>query len=175
MSQYSLPFNSPNSFDASVLMVRDVAGDYRPADAAEVLHAAQHVLKQQLRGQQVMTSPKLVREYLKMKLSTLEHEVFGVLMLDAQIRLIECVELFRGTVTQTSVYPREVIKESLARNASALMIFHNHPSGSRRPSPADEQLTKTLTTALGLVDIRVLDHLIVAGDDVVSFAELGLI
>lgn len=175
MSQYFLPFNSSNVLDSSVLMVRDVAGDYRPADAAEVLQAAQLVLKQQLRGQPVMDSPTVVRQYLKMKLSMLEHEVFGVLMLDSQNRLIEYVELFRGTVNQTSVYPREVIKETLARNASALVMVHNHPSGNKEPSRADEQLTKTLAAALKLVDIRVLDHLIVAGDDMLSFAERGLI
>jgi len=172
--QYFLPFNSSN-VDASVLMVRDIAGDYRPADAAEVLQAAQHVLKQQLRGLPIMDSPKVVRDYLKMKLSMLEHEVFGVLMLDSQLRLIECVELFRGTVSQASVYPREVLKESLARNASALVLFHNHPSQSQEPSRADEQLTTTLKSALQLVDIRVIDHLIVAGDNVTSFAERGLI
>jgi DNA repair protein RadC len=156
-------------------MVRDIAGDYRPADAAEVLQAAQHVLKQQLRGLPIMDSPKVVRDYLKMKLSMLEHEVFGVLMLDSQLRLIECVELFRGTVSQTSVYPREVLKESLARNASALVIFHNHPSTNPEPSRADEQLTTNLKNVLQLVDIRIIDHLIVAGDNVTSFAERGLI
>jgi DNA repair protein RadC len=96
-------------------------------------------------------------------------------MLDAQHALIEYVELFRGTVSQTSVYPREVVKECLARNAAAVVLVHNHPSGVAEPSRADEHLTQTLKRALDLVDVRVLDHLIVAGTDVLSFAERGLI
>ncbi|XVJ70136.1 MAG: DNA repair protein RadC [Rhizobacter sp.] len=163
------------SFDSSVLLVRDVAGDYRPADADEVLQAAQRLLRQQLRGREVLSSPQVVRDFLRVKLGALEHEVFAVLMLDAQHRLIEYVELFRGTVSQTSVYPREVVKESLARNAAALVLVHNHPSGVAEPSRADEHLTQTLKAALSLVDVRVLDHLIVAGSDVLSFAERGLL
>ncbi len=163
------------SFDSSVLLVRDVAGDYRPADADEVLQAAQRLLRQQLRGREVLSSPQVVRDFLRVKLGSLEHEVFAVLMLDAQHRLIEYVELFRGTVSQTSVYPREVVKESLARNAAALVLVHNHPSGVAEPSRADEHLTQTLKSALSLVDVRVLDHLIVAGCDVLSFAERGLL
>ena len=163
------------SFDSSVLLVRDVAGDYRPADADEVLQAAQQLLRQQLRGREVLSSPQVVRDFLRVKLGALEHEVFAVLMLDAQHRLIEYVELFRGTVSQTSVYPREVVKESLARNAAALVLVHNHPSGVAEPSRADEHLTQTLKAALSLVDVRVLDHLIVAGSDVLSFAERGLL
>lgn len=161
------------SFDSSVLLVRDLAGDYRPADAGEVLQAAQRLLGQQLQGREVLSSPQVVRDFLRVKLGALEHEVFAVLMLDAQNRLIEYVELFRGTVTQASVYPREVVKESLARNAAALV--HNHPSGVAEPSRADEHLTQTLKAALALVDVRVLDHLIVAGSDVLSFAERGLL
>ncbi|TSD61890.1 DNA repair protein RadC [Variovorax sp. KBS0712] len=163
------------SFDSSVLLVRDVAGDYRPADAGEVLQAAQRLLGQQLQGHEVLSSPQVVRDFLRVKLGTLEHEVFAVLMLDAQNRLIEYLELFRGTVTQASVYPREVVKESLARNAAALVLVHNHPSGVAEPSRADEHLTQTLKAALALVDVRVLDHLIVAGNDVLSFAERGLL
>ena len=163
------------SFDSSVLLVRDVAGDYRPADAGEVLQAAQRLLGRQLQGREVLSSPQVVRDFLRVKLGALEHEVFSVLMLDAQNRLIEYVELFRGTVTQASVYPREVVKESLARNAAALVLVHNHPSGVDEPSRADEHLTQTLKAALALVDVRVLDHLIVAGNDVLSFAERGLL
>ena len=163
------------SFDSSVLLVRDVAGDYRPADAGEVLQAAQRLLGQQLQGREVLSAPQVVRDFLRVKLGALEHEVFSVLMLDAQNRLIEYVELFRGTVSQASVYPREVVKESLARNAAALVLVHNHPSGVAEPSRADEHLTQTLKAALALVDVRVLDHLIVAGSDVLSFAERGLL
>lgn len=173
MSQYSLSFET--AVDTSVLMVRDATGQYRPAAASEVLQAAQDLLGKQLRGRVVFDSPKLVQDFLKSKLSTLELEVFSVLMLDSQHQLIEYVELFRGTVSQTSVYPREVIKESLARNAAALILVHNHPSGVATPSRADEQLTTQLKTALAMVDVRVLDHMIVAGNDVLSFAERGLI
>jgi DNA repair protein RadC len=159
----------------SSLLVRDVAGSYRMASIAEVLQAALDLLGAQMRGTEVMSSPQAVRDFLRLKLGTLEHEVFAVLMLDAQHRLIEYVELFRGTVSQTSVYPREVVKESLARNAAALVLVHNHPSGEAEPPRADEYLTQTLRTALGLVDVRVLDHMVVAGRNVVSFAERGLL
>ena len=164
-----------SSIDSFVLLVRDVAGMYRPAQADEVLQAAQKLLWQRLRGSQVLSSPQAVRDFLRVRLGGLEHEVFAVLMLDAQHALIEYVELFRGTVSQTAVYPREVVKESLARNAAALILVHNHPSGVAEPSRADEFLTQTLKSALTLVDVRVLDHLIVAGRNVQSFAELGLI
>ena len=163
-----------SSSDSS-LLVRDVAGDYRPALADEVLNAAQRLLLQQLHDGPLLTSPELVRNFLRVKLGTLEHEVFAVLMLDAQHRLIDYVELFRGTVAQTSVYPREVVKESLARNAAALIFAHNHPSGLAEPSRADELLTRALQSALALVDIRVLDHLIVAGKETMSFSERGLL
>ncbi|MGI9026663.1 MAG: RadC family protein [Burkholderiaceae bacterium] len=168
MSQFSL------SLDSS-LLVRDVAGDYRPANAEEVLQAAQRVLHQQLRAGESLTSPELVRDFLRVKLGTLEHEVFAVLMLDVQHRLIEYVELFRGTVGQTPVYPREVVKEALARNAAALVLVHNNPSGLAEPSRADELLTQKLRAALELVDVRVLDHLIVAGNTILSFSERGLL
>ena len=114
-----------SSLESSVLLVRDVAGVYRPAAADEVLHAAQTLLWQQMRGREVLSSPQMVRDFLRVRLSGLEHEVFAVLMLDAQHALIEYVELFRGTVSQTSVYPREVVKECLARNAAAVVLAHS--------------------------------------------------
>jgi DNA repair protein RadC len=135
-----------------------------------LLQAAQRLLGQQLQGREV-----LVGDFLWGKLGALDHEVFAVLMLDAQNRLIEYVELFRGSVSQASVYPREVVKESLTRNAAALVLVHNHPSGVTEPSRADEHLTQTLKAALALVDLSVLGHLIVAGRDVLSFAERGLL
>jgi DNA repair protein RadC len=165
------PFDSSNS---SVLLVRDVAGDYRQVDADEVLQAAQQVLMGRVRGSDVLASPQAVRDFLRVKLGTLEHEVFAVVHLDSQNRVIEYVEMFRGTVSQTSVYPREVVRESMMRNSAALLLVHNHPSGSTQPSRADEMLTQTLKTALALVDVRVLDHLIVAGNDILSMAERGL-
>ena len=159
----------------SCLLVRDVTGDYRPANADEVLTAARRVLAGQMRHCEVLGSPEVVRDFLKVKLALLEHEVFAVLMLDVQNRLIDYVELFRGTVGQTSVYPREVVKEALLRNAAAMILVHNHPSGTAEPSRADELLTRALKDALALVDVKVLDHLIVAGGDMLSFAERGLL
>ena len=120
-----------------------------------------------------MTSPDIVRDYLTTKLADLEHEVFVALLLDSQHRLIRYEELFRGTLSQTSVYPREVVKTALAHNAGAMILAHNHPSGIAEPSRADELLTQALKQALALVDVRVLDHFIVAGADTVSFAEYG--
>ena len=163
-----------SSADVS-LLIREATGDYRPAYTEEVLTAAQRFLLQKLQHGPLFAAPDAVRDFLRMKFGKLEHEVFAVLMLDAQHRLIEYVELFRGTVSQTSVYPREVVKESLARKAAALILVHNHPSGLAEPSRADELLTQTLKSALALVDVRVLDHLIVAGPDILSFTERGLL
>ncbi len=122
-----------------------------------------------------MSSPNAVKDYLRLNLAMLEHEVFGVLWLDSQNRLIEYQELFRGTVNQTSVYPREVVKSALARNASACILTHNHPSGFAEPSRADELLTANLKTALAMIDCKVFDHMIVGGMSVMSFAERGMI
>ena len=173
-------FSSLDSFAAassaaSSLLVRDVAGEYRPADADEVLQAAQRVLAGRVRGTDVLTSPAVVKDFLRARLGNLPHEIFAVVHLDAQHRVLDYVEMFRGTVSQTSVYPREVVKDALSRNSSALLLVHNHPSGSTEPSRADEHLTQTLKSAVALVDVRVLDHLIVAGDSVLSMAERGLI
>ena len=125
---------------------------------------------------ELLGSPYAVREFLQLRLAELEHEVFVVLFLDSQNRMIEWREMFRGTVTQTSVYPREVVKATLACNASAVILAHNHPSGRPDPSAADKALTATLKAALALVDVSVLDHFIVAGRErPVSFAEAGLL
>ena len=132
-------------------------------------------LREQMSNSPVMSSPQVLRDWLRLHCAGLQHEVFLVLYLDAHHRLIEAEELFRGTLTQTSVYPREVVKGALTRNAAALALAHNHPSGEAEPSRADELLTQTLKSALSLVDVRIIDHFIVAGDKVVSFAELGLI
>ena len=132
-------------------------------------------LREQMRSSPVMSSPQILRDWLRLYCAKLEHEVFLVLYLDTQHRLIEATELFRGTLTQTSVYPREVVKGALARNAAALAVAHNHPSGEVEPSRADEMLTQTLKSALSLVDVRVIDHFVVAGDQVISFAERGLV
>ncbi|MBA4177296.1 MAG: DNA repair protein RadC [Leptothrix sp. (in: Bacteria)] len=132
-------------------------------------------LQTRMRGAPVMNSPQTLREWLRLYCASLEHEVFLALYLDAHHALIGTEQLFRGTLTQTSVYPRELVKAALARNAAAVAVAHNHPSGSAEPSRADEFLTQTLKSALGLVDVRFLDHFIVAGDNVVSFAERGLV
>jgi DNA repair protein RadC len=116
-----------------------------------------------------------VRDYLRTKLAHFEHEVFVTILLDSQHRLLQYLELFRGTLAQTSVYPREVVKVALTHNAAALIFAHNHPSGVAEPSRADELLTQALKQALALVDVRVLDHFVVAGADTVSFAERGLL
>jgi DNA repair protein RadC len=116
-----------------------------------------------------------VRDYLRLLLHDRAHEVFVCVFLDAQHRVIASTELFRGTLAQTSVYPREVVKEALAHNAAAVIFSHNHPSGVAEPSRADELLTQALKQALALVDIRTLDHFIVAGSHLVSFAERGLL
>jgi DNA repair protein RadC len=123
----------------------------------------------------MMSSPETVRDYLRLSFAGLGHEVFMVLFTDAQHRLIEAVPMFRGTLTQTSVYPREVVKTALLLNAAAAIFAHNHPSGHAEPSRADEHLTQTLKTALHLVDVHLLDHFVVANDQVVSFAERGLL
>ena len=131
-------------------------------------------LREQMCDSPVMSSPQVLRDWLRLHCAGLQHEVFLVIYLDAHHRLIEAEELFRGTLTQTSVYPREVVKGALTRNAAALALAHNHPSGEAEPSRADELLTQTLKSALSLVDVQIIDHFIVAGDKVVSFAELGL-
>jgi len=132
-------------------------------------------LARSLKRQPCLDTPRAVTDYLVTRLIGLEHEVFVVLFLDAQNRLIESVEMFRGTLTQTSVYPREIVKEALKRNAGAVILAHNHPSGAAEPSRADEYLTRTLKQALELIDVRVLDHFVVAGSETVSFAERGLL
>ncbi len=136
---------------------------------------AARAIAEDLGGRDCLSSPRAVRDLLKLKLAGLPHEVFVCLQLDAQHRVIAIEELFRGTLTQTSVYPREVVKAALRANAAAVIFAHNHPSGVAEPSHADEILTRSLKSALALVDVQVLDHFIVAGTRVMSFAERGLL
>ena len=136
---------------------------------------AARTLTEQLQSRQALTSPGAVRDLLRLKLAGLPHEVFICIHLDAQHRVIEVEEMFRGTLTQTSVYPREVVKAALKANAAAVIFAHNHPSGVAQPSQADELLTRNLREALSLVEIKVLDHFIVAGTQALSFAERGLL
>ncbi len=135
----------------------------------------QRWLNEELRRECSLSSPSSVRDHLRLIFAGQEHESFVVLFLDAQNRLIESAELFRGTLTQTSVYPREIVKEALRQNAAAVIFSHNHPSGVAEPSRADEMLTNALKQALSLVDVKVLDHFIVAGSSTLSFAERGLL
>ena len=150
-------------------------GPAKYAQLQAVMELARRALKEKLATGNALNSPSAVRDYLRMKLQALPHEVFIVLFLDAQNRVIGCEELFRGTLTQTSVYPREVVKHSLRHNAAAVILAHNHPSGVAEPSVQDQALTRTLAEALGLVDIKVLDHFIVAPGACLSFAERGLL
>lgn len=132
-------------------------------------------LNEELKRESVLTSPETVRDYLRIHFRNHDHECFVVLFLDAQNRLINAEELFRGTLTQTSVYPREIVKRALHQNAASVVFSHNHPSGEAQASSADRSLTRALVEALALVDVRVLDHFIVAGSTVMSFAETGLL
>jgi DNA repair protein RadC len=150
-------------------------GEAKAAQLAAVLEVARRCLGEDLRGGCALTSPAAVRDYLRLTLGAREHEVFVVLFADAQHRIIRSAELFRGSLTQTSVYPREVVKAALGANAAAVIFAHNHPSGVAQPSQADELLTRQLKEALALVDVRVLDHFIVAGNQCLSFAERGLL
>ena len=150
-----------------------------PAKAAQLsaaLELARRSLINPLKERDALTSPQAVRDWLRLSLGGLQHEVFVALWLDAQNRLISTEELFRGTLTQTSVYPREVVKRALANNAGAVILAHNHPSGVTEPSSADIALTSTLKQALALIEVKVLDHfVVVSGATPLSFAERGLI
>ena len=150
-------------------------GPAKRAEIAAVIELARRALTRELNQHPVFDAPSKVKNYLQLQLGALEHEVFAVLFLDAQTRLIKLEEMFRGTLTQAAVYPREVLKRALDLQASAVIFAHNHPSGAAEPSRADELLTQTLKSALALVDIRVLDHLVVGRNDVISFAERGLL
>ena len=171
-------------FDGIAGLLRATNDDLRrvkglgPAKRAEllaVLELARRATGQQLRERTVFASPGAVKHYLQLHLAARDHEVFAVLFLDVQNRLMAMEELFRGTLTQTSVYPREVVIRALHHQCAAVVLAHNHPSGSVQPSRADEALTQTLKAALALVDVRVLDHVIVAAGDALSMAERGLV
>lgn len=150
-------------------------GPAKRAQFEAAMELARRSLKDDMRSASALTSPGAVRDYLRLAIAEREHEVFVCLWLDAQHRVIACEELFRGTLTQTSVYPREIVKAGLRANAAAVIFAHNHPSGAAQPSQADELLTRNLKDALSLVDVKVLDHFIVAGHQTLSFAERGLL
>ena len=142
----------------------------------EIIRKAMNILFSRLKKPgEALASPDAVKKYLALQSATLEHEVFSALFVDAQHRVIAFERLFTGTLTQASVYPREVVKRALAHNAAAIILSHNHPSGVAEPSRADEMLTTSLKQALALVDVKVLDHIIIGGMDSMSFAERGLL
>jgi DNA repair protein RadC len=140
-----------------------------------VLEMSRRALKEELQHGDTLNSPRAVRDYLQLLLGGRHQEVFLVLFLDTQHRVIASEELFHGTLSQTSVYPREVVKRALAHNAAAVILAHNHPSGVAEPSQSDQLLTNALQQALNLVDVRVLDHFVVGAGSTLSFAEKGLI
>jgi len=159
---------------------RDLAGvkglgAAKRAQFAAVIELAQRSIGETLKEGAALTSPGAVRDYLRLALGAREHEVFVCIWLDAQHRVVKFEEPFRGTLTQTSVYPREIVKSALGANAAAVIFAHNHPSGVAQPSQADELLTRNLKEALAMVDVKVLDHFIIAGSQAISFAERGLL
>jgi len=161
--------------DAQALQAVKGLGPAKRAELLAVLELARRVLAQQMQQQPAFDRPQAVKEYLQLQLGARKHEVFAVMFLDVQHRLLALEELFRGTLTQTSVYPREVVLRALHHHAAAVVLTHNHPSGVAEPSRADEALTQALKAALALVDIRVLDHIIIGQGQTCSLAERGLI
>ena len=173
-----------SGFDGIAGLLHATAADLKavkglgPAKRAEimaVLELARRAVAQRLKERTVLADPQAVKQYLQLQLGQRMHEIFAVCFLDAQNKLIALEELFRGTLTQTSVYPREVALHALRHSASAVVLAHNHPSGSAQPSSADVNLTQTLCSALALLDVRVLDHIIVAPGEAFSMAEKGML
>ena len=141
-----------------------------------IIAQALEILARRMRNTgMMMDSPEVVRDWLRLRVGGKPHEEFGVIWLNARHEVVEADEMFRGTLTQTSVYPREVVKEALRINAAACIMYHNHPSGAAEPSLADEMLTRALKEALAMVDVHVLDHMVVTAETITSFAERGLL
>lgn len=163
-----------NHKTSQILAVMDCSGIYRAATEEEVLLAAQRICGSRLRGGPGISSPRELKEFLALRLGNLRYEVFAVIHLDSQNNVLDYTEMFRGTLNQTSVYPREVVIECLKKGSAGVFLVHNHPSGIETPSAADKTLTDQLKAALALIDVRVLDHVIVAGNHMASFAELGI-
>lgn len=163
------------SAERSAFQVIAGLGDAKYAQVQAVLEMSRRALRETLDRGAALSSPQAVRDYLRLKLQGRPHEVFVAVFLDAQNRVLSVEELFRGTLTQTSVFPREIVKRALHYNAAAIIFAHNHPSGVAEPSRADEALTQTLKHTLALVDVKVLDHFVVGGDAAMSFAERGLL
>lgn len=162
-----------NATVQSLQMVKGL-GPAKQAELLAVFEMARRALSQRLKEREAFHTPGVVKQYLQLQLAHKNHEVFAVLFLDNQNRMLAMEELFRGTLSQTSVYPREVVMRALHHQAAAVVLSHNHPSGSVQPSRADEHLTQTLKASLALVDVRVLDHIIVGQGQALSMAEQGL-
>jgi len=164
-------------FSATLQEISQVSGmgTSKYAQLQAIFEMSRRALREEMQSRDVLSSPQQVRDYLCLRLGSLSREVFMVLFLDAQNRVLAQEELFSGTLTQTSVYPREVVKRALHYNAASVIFAHNHPSGVAQQSRADELLTAALKQALALIDIRVLDHFVVAGNHTLSFAEQGLL
>jgi len=157
------------------LFIQGSDGAVQPATSEQILVAARAVLAHRVRRGALLQSPQKVGEYLTMRVGHLDYECFGLILVDQRHRVIDCVELFRGTIDGASVYPREIVKLVLDKQAAAAVAYHNHPSGVKDQSHADELITKKLAQALAAVEVRLLDHLILAGSDVLSFAQEGLL
>jgi DNA repair protein RadC len=157
------------------LYVQHLDGTLKLASSEQILAAAHRVLAHRVRRGASLTSPQKVREYLTVRLGHLDYEMFGIILTDRRHRVIEYVELFRGTIDGASVHPREIVKLALDKGAAACLLFHNHPSAVNEPSQADEFITTRVKEALALIDVRTLDHLIVGAGGVLSMAERGLI
>lgn len=155
------------------LFLRDAEGNYQPATRRDVLDAAQDIINAMYTPGQALNSPKEVTNYLTVHYADKPHELFTLILLDSQHRLISITDLFRGTINGCSVYARDVVATVIAVHASAVIFAHNHPSGTPEPSAADRVLTERLKSALALIDVRVLDHLVIGGTRTVSFAERG--
>jgi DNA repair protein RadC len=157
------------------LFVHRADGAVESATSEQILAAARQVLAHRVRRGATLNSPRSVYEYLTVKLGALDYEVFGLVLVDQRNKVIECVELFRGTLSGASVYPREVVKLVLEKQAAGVVLFHNHPSTVNDQSHADEMITKRLASCLELIDAKVIDHVIIGAGDVLSFVERGLL
>ena len=157
------------------LFVHGADGTTQRATTEQILAAARAALAHRVRRGALLQSPQKVGEYLTMRIGHLDYECFGLILLDGRHRVIDYVELFRGTIDGASVYPREVVKLVLDRQAAAAVAYHNHPSGVKDQSRADELITKKLAEALAAIEVRLVDHVIVAGSAVLSFAQEGLL
>jgi DNA repair protein RadC len=157
------------------LFIHRADGTVVSASSQDILDAARTVLAHRVRRGALLQSPEKVGEYLATRLGHLDYECFGLILVDGRHRVIDCVELFRGTIDGASVYPREVVKLALDKGAAAAVAYHNHPSGVKDQSHADELITKKLAQSLDAVDVKLLDHLILAGTQILSFAQMGLL